>query len=347
MQPAERNFAEPHSPNAERRRETWLDIVKGIGIILVVLGHTQTDLSFRYMLYWFHMPLFFAISGYLFRPVADWQSFGSFVKKRALQLLLPYAAALVLLTIIQCLVNRSLFIDWRSVGLGGKFLYGDGVALWFLTCMFMTQVLFAVVMLLFRGWPWRVLAIAGLFILAHVEAILWPSASLPIPWSLDTSLIAVGYFGFGYVARPLLSFNFRHASLVALAAIIAAALLIIGGRLEIIDYYLEMMHLAYRQPIYDLIIPPTFIVAMCGIGHLFARVRGAGVLATIGMATLPIMCLHLLANRLIYAVMGKPCGLLLFVVVGVGVPLVVTRLIFERFAVTRALFLGISGRAGR
>ena len=47
----------------EINREYW-DIVKGIGIILVVVGHLYWNLT-RYI-YLFHLPLFFFVSGYLY-----------------------------------------------------------------------------------------------------------------------------------------------------------------------------------------------------------------------------------------------------------------------------------------
>ena len=43
--------------------EYW-DIVKGIGIILVVVGHFCWDLT--QFIYLFHLPLFFFVSGYLY-----------------------------------------------------------------------------------------------------------------------------------------------------------------------------------------------------------------------------------------------------------------------------------------
>ena len=57
------------------QRIKWIDIAKGIGIILVVLGHSPRDemrvsfLSIEYMyqiIYTFHMGLFFFISGYIY-----------------------------------------------------------------------------------------------------------------------------------------------------------------------------------------------------------------------------------------------------------------------------------------
>lgn len=77
-----------------QKRLFYLDVMKGILIILVILGHSiqdtisdyQNNFLFRFI-YSFHMPLFFAISGYLtFKNKYD----KTLLKKRALQLLVPF-----------------------------------------------------------------------------------------------------------------------------------------------------------------------------------------------------------------------------------------------------------------
>ena len=40
-------------------RLSWLDVLKGIGIILVVIGHVYSNRTVFNWLYSFHMPLFF------------------------------------------------------------------------------------------------------------------------------------------------------------------------------------------------------------------------------------------------------------------------------------------------
>ena len=50
---------------AASKRETHIDIAKGIAICLMVYGHVETiGMGFIYL---FHMPLFFILSGYLTR----------------------------------------------------------------------------------------------------------------------------------------------------------------------------------------------------------------------------------------------------------------------------------------
>lgn len=53
--------------NLIKKREQWADILKGIGAILVVIGHLVLyEGNAKVYIYSFHMPLFFFISGYLY-----------------------------------------------------------------------------------------------------------------------------------------------------------------------------------------------------------------------------------------------------------------------------------------
>ncbi len=48
---------------AEQKRDKTLDVLKGIGIILMVVGHSGSRLA--NFIYLFHMALFFMASGYV------------------------------------------------------------------------------------------------------------------------------------------------------------------------------------------------------------------------------------------------------------------------------------------
>lgn len=49
------------------KRDTTIDILKGLGIILVVIGHSGCPEQMRDIIYSFHMPLFFIASGWFFK----------------------------------------------------------------------------------------------------------------------------------------------------------------------------------------------------------------------------------------------------------------------------------------
>lgn len=65
-------------------RIEWVDIAKGFGIILVVIGHMVKGNGIVGQYIWaFHMPLFFFLSGMFMRPT---ELFISLIAKKARQL---------------------------------------------------------------------------------------------------------------------------------------------------------------------------------------------------------------------------------------------------------------------
>ena len=55
----------------KRNRILWLDMAKGIGILLIMIGHLGISVipeakPVQIWLYSFHIPTFFFLSGYLF-----------------------------------------------------------------------------------------------------------------------------------------------------------------------------------------------------------------------------------------------------------------------------------------
>ena len=77
-------------------RDPIFDIMKGIGIVAVIVGHSVIPgFLFKFLFIW-HMPLFFLIGGYFFSPKSQRVLYNSI--KRSL--LLPYAlTALVIISL--------------------------------------------------------------------------------------------------------------------------------------------------------------------------------------------------------------------------------------------------------
>lgn len=76
-------------------RDASFDILKGIGILSVIIGHNVSfDSSLRIFIYSFHMPLFFLCAGYFLKNVSP----STQIKKDFKRLILPYiVVSLVLL----------------------------------------------------------------------------------------------------------------------------------------------------------------------------------------------------------------------------------------------------------
>src|SRR3954469_18716053 len=80
-------------PTYQRNLST--DIAKGLLIVLVVVGHSKSDLT-KYI-YWFHMPAFFALSGYFFKRIDNYEALGVRVIKLVYSLIIPYIVYLLLI----------------------------------------------------------------------------------------------------------------------------------------------------------------------------------------------------------------------------------------------------------
>ncbi len=81
-------------------RDKTIDILKGLGICLMVTGHC--GFLFTHFIYLFHMPIFFIASGYVFKMsyTESWQGVKQVVKKRVIGLLVPYFVFSILYIIV-------------------------------------------------------------------------------------------------------------------------------------------------------------------------------------------------------------------------------------------------------
>ena len=121
------------------KRIEYLDIAKGIGILLVVLGHNDFEvisLFLQRLIYSFHMPLFFFLSGYFINTTVP---FFDFVKKRFNSLLKPFLFTVFLIYLTSISFEKMSFstaITRTIKSLYGSGAYLDWVQLWFLPHLF-------------------------------------------------------------------------------------------------------------------------------------------------------------------------------------------------------------------
>jgi fucose 4-O-acetylase-like acetyltransferase len=125
------------------KRIEYIDIARGIGILLVVMGHNDFSLvsPFVYkLIYSFHMPLFFFLSGYFLNTGVGWWSF---FQKRFNSLIKPYLFTLFLIYFISVSFGKMGFqmaIQRIVKSLYGTGYYIDWVQLWFLPHLFVVSL---------------------------------------------------------------------------------------------------------------------------------------------------------------------------------------------------------------
>lgn len=82
------------------KRDKSIDIVKGFGIALMVIGHSGCPKWMSDFIYSFHMPLFFICSGYFYKPIKEVKDLFSFAKKKFVGLYFPYVKLSVLFLLL-------------------------------------------------------------------------------------------------------------------------------------------------------------------------------------------------------------------------------------------------------
>lgn len=86
--------------NIIKSREPYLDVAKGLGMLFIIFGHLLKSGLLRQLVFSFHVPLFFVLTGLTFKPVTNGNGFWSFVKVKFSRLMIPYYAASVLSVLV-------------------------------------------------------------------------------------------------------------------------------------------------------------------------------------------------------------------------------------------------------
>ncbi len=100
-----------------KERIDWVDCARGIAILAVIVGH-GVDGIWRAMIFSFHMPLFFLLSGRTSRASKDRKEWMKKIKKAWRQLIIP--------AIVVYLLRTGVSI-WQDVNLLGDASYWKGV----------------------------------------------------------------------------------------------------------------------------------------------------------------------------------------------------------------------------
>ena len=153
-------------------RDAALDAMRGIGIVLMVLGHS--GFAGSDFIYLFHMALFFMLSGYFFHMSGEGAALRRFCLRRVAALWLPFVLANTAFTVCNNLFLRLNILtgDPRILELPGNQVTGPvtlrdivgrtahwcvfdggtqlGGALWFVQALFQISLLYALVEFLLR-----------------------------------------------------------------------------------------------------------------------------------------------------------------------------------------------------
>ncbi|WP_144511458.1 acyltransferase family protein [Bacillus sp. FJAT-22090] len=324
-----------------QKRLTWVDVTKGFLMILVVIGHYPGELDFPVIkyIYWFHMPAFFLLSGIFFKEIKEGQNPKTTIKKRFMQLMVPYLFFLFVITFIRYGLELALgnfelswYLQdlWKLV-IAGRFARGAYGVFWFVTTLFFTYLLFTW-MTKYLNLVKQILLLVFFYVLAHLESIIAmhvlsgspakAAQTIPMVWNLDVVLMAIVYFSLGYYAKSLWM-NITLPWLIGSLLVVISSL--VADYKGFIDYHLSMKFLRYDHFLLDLIIPIAFIIVIIGVFQRLTIALPLEWLAKVEKHSIAIMYLHIFTDIIMNDYFQY--GLIGFTTLGLIVPILISILI--------------------
>ncbi len=256
-------------------RIKWIDIAKGIAIILVIIGHTTDVDSTRGLIFSFHMPLFFMASAFTMK-YSD--SIKMFFKKNIKSILKMFVIAYGLFIcrrILNIVIGNSEFVGIRSFVINSTraILYSRGVSftnngvhydaigmVWFLVVFALAKCLYDLLHLLIKNQYIR-----GIICLCCTLVSLNLSY---LPFSFDLVLAVLIFYYCGDMLKSLvLSTDSIRKILIEMIGSFVAWYLIFNGIYSYTGEYFELSNANYPLGLIG------FLCAIAGCIMIFSLSR--------------------------------------------------------------------------
>ncbi len=178
-------------------KQNWIDAVKGFVIILVLLGHVEIPHLLHKLIYAFHVPFFFIVSGFLYNQTKYKQyHFVRFFIKRFKAYICPF----LLISLFFCLceiIQGIPLTSWQDILMSNR-LYGYYRPLWFLPCFFLSHLLF------YPAFKMKSTFMGFYFVFCFFIAVLLNDLYRFKPyyfWHIDISFLGVVLMYIGFVIK--------------------------------------------------------------------------------------------------------------------------------------------------
>lgn len=196
-----------------QRRKTWLDVARGIAMLFVIFGHVSNELGvmgvendffFAPIVAFINpikVPMFFAISGYLFH--ASKSSVGEFVKRTLKSRLLPYVIWASVAGILAFLMDfylvgfdRERIVELLLSNYIIPLLRGN--LIWFIPCLIVVEIIFYIICRLAKEKVWLVVVLSAC---CTIVGYYLSGDGVIRVWKIDTALTCMQFMCYGMLLR--------------------------------------------------------------------------------------------------------------------------------------------------
>lgn len=271
----------------------WIDNARGIGIILVVMGHIVSNTGsfpLSYVIYAFHMPLFVFLTTILMKD----QNWLDVLRGKIKSLIIPYFTYLIMVGIICAPMEfynsmKGGIIFSARLFLGGNFLFNSFGAFWYVPALYVSLIVYSFLKeKIAKGRQARDYALMlGMFLIAYV--ISYAKVSFPVPYALHTAPAIVGLIWIGRMV-PWMS---RPALLSSCALAIIALAIAIDVQSTSPRFIFNLKNADIGLPVVGILVALAGSQVVFMVSRLLSCSQMISVpLGYIGKITLPILFLH-------------------------------------------------------
>ncbi len=310
-------------------RLAWVDYAKGIGIILVVYGHVVggADVSnmkipaaflfFREIIYHFHMPLFFFLSGIFVQHSLLSRGIKKFILDKLCFIAYPYFVWSILQGMILILISNYTYLNFSISDLLVVW-YKPLQHFWFLYSLMLMYVTQAALTVIGRF-------ALSLTVLASIFLYFYPIMS-PIV-GVDHFSINLIFFAIGMNYKESSLDEMINRNLSFLIVILVIGLFV---SCEVFTRFIE------SAKIFSLPATIVGIIMVSLISKYFAKTDFFPSIKTVGFYSMPIYLAHGIggsgARVILYNILGlKNYNIIIFIscVMGVAIPLILYKLMMR------------------
>lgn len=272
------------------------DNLKAFGIILVVLGHVTENHALHGVIYSFHMPLFFFISGMLYKRR---EQYAARLARSVLWTYLVFAIlsfaywAIIEIRVRPVPKETSILEQFANIFYPinmGKHAHIMNVVLWFLPALYLCSVAYHYLVCRIGGVKTQLIAVG-------VIAVILQFFNLWLPLCIPQALSALPFFALGHLLngkiRNFESVTTKKKYIICSMTVAVFILLCIyspGGEMRMMSYPMGYI--------------PYFLIATCCILAIcmVCPRKHIGILSFLGYNSLAIMLMHEPLKRVIIKV---------------------------------------------
>ncbi|MBP5512306.1 acyltransferase family protein [Candidatus Saccharibacteria bacterium] len=205
-----------------KKRILWVDIAKALTILSVPISHTiPLEYMLRAVIFSFHMPLFFILSGFTTRLAEDWKTLVKRLKKNFLYLIIPTFLVLMIFTLTDTLSKGDITGYFPNLGfwLHEFFIekYPNGFytasAVWFLVAMFWAKLVMDLVNVTFKTEKNGII-----FFFLGILGVCMGIFEFRPPFFFDLGLVGAFFMYIGMLWRKHEAFIKKYTLLIAMVA---------------------------------------------------------------------------------------------------------------------------------